>query len=371
MRVLIVAGGTGGHLYPGISVAQQLVAEHHEVMMLVRNRPQETGIISRYKLPFRTVSGVGFKKGVVGFFSFFFSFVAGFSQSWRILQKFRPDMTFALGNYLSLPVGLASYCKKIPLVLHEQNYVPGKATKFLSRFSTHICLSFAESVRFFLPCRKKIAVTGNPLRAEMRRPFSSPKDAAYFTLLVFGGSQGAHSINKAMVDALDYLEGLRKTMRIIHITGEHDTGYVEAGYRERNFQVTIASYINDMHEVYAQTDLVVCRAGALTLSEIGYFGIPAILIPYPHAAENHQFLNAQAYARSGGAVVIEDKGLTGKILADTIIRLSADRKELKTMREKAKGLAIAGSSEKIVEILESTIQKSGARSQNNKTSKNI
>lgn len=362
MRVLIVAGGTGGHLYPGISVAQQLVAERHEVMMLIRNRPQETEIVSFYHLPFRTVAGMGLKKNVVGFVSFFISFFIGFGQSWRILREFRPDITFALGNYLSLPVGLASFCKRIPLLLHEQNYAPGKATKFLARISTHICLSFAESEIFFLPYRKKITVTGNPLRAEMRRPFSAAKDATLITLLVFGGSQGAHSINKAMVEALDYLEELRKIMRIIHITGGCDSGYVEAGYRERNFQVTIAPYINDMHEIYAQTDFAVCRAGALTLAEIAYFGIPAIIVPYPYAAENHQFLNAQVFTKSGAALIIEDKDLSGKVLADTIIRLSADRNGSKAMGEKAKKLALAGSSEKIVEIMRSTIQNSVVRS---------
>lgn len=354
MKVLIVAGGTGGHLYPGISVAQALREQNIDVLMIIRPRTQEKEIVKSYNLSYKTIEGIGLKKNVLAILKLVYYVLKGFLEAGRIISDFQPDVIFALGNYLSLPVVVAGYFKRIPIVIHEQNCLPGKATRVLSNFAKIICVSFSDSFKYLAKFQNKVIHTGNPLRKELLQTEKQVQDdVGRKNILVFGGSLGAHSINLAIIEALDWLEGVRRDIRLTHLTGPADLEMVESGYREKNFEVTVAAYLEQMQQVYQQADLVIARAGATTLSELAYFGLPAILIPYPFAAENHQLINAQVFEKAGAAKIILNSELNGQKLAEVIIGLLSDEKQLSIMGKNTKELFVPGAMEKIVKIIKS------------------
>lgn len=355
MRVLIVAGGTGGHLYPGISIAKKLKEQNHQVLMVIRDKDMEKEIVAKYQLEFATVSGIGLKKSISGLLKFGWQFLKGFKQAKGILSQFKPEAILALGNYLSLPIVLAGQRRHIPVVLHEQNCLPGKATRFLAKKAAKVCISFSESAAYLEKFKSKIVLTGNPLRPEM---ISAPQAAGTGLLkniLVFGGSQGAHSINVAWLAALDKLELIRPKVTITHLAGIKDLALVESGYRERNFDVTLAAYLHDMQEAYAKATLVISRAGAATIAELAFFGLPSILIPYPFAAEDHQRINADIMVKSGAARLILDQDLTGEILANNIIEMIQNETLLQYMSAAARKLAQPQAAENIVQVISETI----------------
>jgi UDP-N-acetylglucosamine--N-acetylmuramyl-(pentapeptide) pyrophosphoryl-undecaprenol N-acetylglucosamine transferase len=354
MKVLIAAGGTGGHLYPGISVARTLREQGQQVLMVIGQKPLEKDLVTAQKLEFRTIAGVGLKNNVFGLTKFGYNLLKGVIQARKVIKEYQPDVILALGNYLSLSAGLAGYLSGIPLVLHEQNCLPGKANQLLARFAKRICVSFPESSGYLPRFKDKITVTGNPLRQEILRSRPASRDIKdRAALLIFGGSQGAHSINLAMMESLDMLEGIRRNIKLIHLTGKADQEMVEKGYREKNFEAAIYSYQNDMQDIYKQADLAVCRSGALTLAELSYCGLPSILIPYPHAAEDHQLINARVFAQAGAARIIEQSALTGTRLAEELNSLLRDREGLRVMGQKAASLARPDAANAIVKVIRS------------------
>ncbi|MDD5131320.1 MAG: undecaprenyldiphospho-muramoylpentapeptide beta-N-acetylglucosaminyltransferase [bacterium] len=351
MRVLIVAGGTGGHLYPGISVANKLREQGQQVLIVIRDKDLEKEIVSRYQLAFATIAGVGLKKSISGLIKFSINFIKGLGQARNILASFRPDVILAMGNYLSLPVALAGRQNNIPVVLHEQNCLPGKATRFLAKKAVKICLSFKESIAYLAKFKSKAIVTGNPLRPEMIAARVSAENKPLKNILIFGGSQGAHSINMAMINALDRLAAVRSHISITHLTGTKDLSLVEDSYRERNFDVLLSSYLHDMQEAYAKASLVIARAGAATLSELAFLGLPSILIPYPFAAEDHQRINAEVLVRAGAARMILDQDLNGAILANNIIEIIQNETVMEHMSAAARKLAQPQAAENIVKVI--------------------
>jgi UDP-N-acetylglucosamine--N-acetylmuramyl-(pentapeptide) pyrophosphoryl-undecaprenol N-acetylglucosamine transferase len=351
MKILIVAGGTGGHLYPGISVANKLKEQNHQVLMIIRDKDMEREVVTKYHLEFETIAGVGLKKSISGLIKFGSQFVKGFGQAKIILARFRPDVILAMGNYLSLPVALAGRRNNIPVVLHEQNCLPGKATRFLAKTAAKICVSFNESIAYLGTFKAKIVLTGTPLRPEMIARNGAASANGMKNILVFGGSQGAHSINAAIINALDHLEPIRSKVTITHLTGTKDLALAEDGYRERNFDVLLASYMHDMQEAYSKASLVVSRAGAATLSELAFFGIPSILVPYPFAAEDHQRINAEGLVKSGAARMLLDRELNGEALAKNIIEMIQNDSIIQQMSAAARKLAQPRAAENIVKVL--------------------
>lgn len=351
MRVLIVAGGTGGHLYPGISIAKKLIENNHQVLMVIRDKELETKAVSDAHLEFATIAGTGLKKSIVGVIKFGLQFLKGFSQAKKIITRFNPEAILAMGNYLSLPIAIAGYRRKIPVVLHEQNCLPGKATNFLAKNAAAICVSYADSAAYLGIYKSKIVFTGNPIRPEMLAAGAKLRVHQTSNVLVFGGSQGAHSINLAMIEALDRLESVRTKITITHLSGTNDQSLVEKGYQERNFNVSIAPYRNDMHEAYMKASLVVARAGAATLAELAYFGLPSILIPYPYAAEDHQRINAEVFVQAGAARMILDQDLNSNTLANNISEMIQNGTVLQNMSKAAQKLAQPHAAEEIVKVI--------------------
>jgi len=331
-----------------VALAEQLRCEEPEgeVLFVGTERGLEFRLLPELGWPLRTISmsgwaGVGFGARCKALGRLFSSL----RQSRRILREFRPDVVVGVGGYASVPVLLAARLSNVPYLIHEQNAWPGLANRLLGRWAKRVCLSFAEAGQGFR--RAPLGVTGNPVRAAMERcpelPAGNPQ------LLVFGGSHGARAINRALVAALPQLERWRGKLHIVHQAGVNEVETVRAGYREAGWTaVEVQPFIADMAGAYARASLVVCRAGATTLAELTVCGRPAVLIPYPYAANHHQAVNAAALAAKGAAIMIEEHDLKADELGLLIDGLLRDRARLASMSTAARCLARPGAAARLL-----------------------
>ena len=323
IRCIIAGGGTGGHLFPGITIARELEArcENTAVLFVVGRKRMESEILRRYgfSVVFIDVEGMkgrGWKKGV----AVLSMLPKSLFQSMRIIRDFKPSVVMGVGGYSAGPFCLAARLLGVPTAIHEQNSYPGLTNRLLARVVDRIFVSFAESEPYF----KKSILTGNPVRRELLLPpqdSSPPKEN--FTVLVVGGSQGARAVSEAFVKAYGILKKSDKKIDFLHQTGPQDhrrvlENYRAIGFNGPKFEEKVLPFIRDMTSAYHQADVVVSRAGATTLFELAALGKPSILIPYPYATNGHQETNAQALARSGGAEMILQKDLTGEMLANKL-----------------------------------------------------
>ena len=343
MKILIAGGGTGGHVFPGIAVAEELRQSHPEVEVLFigGKRGLEAQAVPEAGFKLRTLPTAGFPRrrwwrwpwaAVVNAF--------GFLQAIWVVMRERPKAVLGTGGYVSGPVSVAAKLLGVPLLLQEQNSIPGLTNRWLARIADEVHLSFLEARRYF-PRRDHLKVTGNPVRAYILAGEREPAlrefrlEAGRPTLFVFGGSLGAKRINAAAVDALRRLKG-RVDVQCILQTGREDYESVKQVVEKEQLPATVLPFVKKMHLAYAAADLVVCRAGAMTLAEIAVCGRPSILVPYPFAAHDHQRVNAANLADRGAAVVIEDGELTGERLAQEIAHLLSDRTTLSRMSANAR-----------------------------------
>ncbi len=353
MRLVVAGGGTGGHLFPGIAVAEVCVAKTGgEVLFVGSAHGLEAKVVPRKGYPF---VGLGVKgargRGWRGWVEFAGEMPLAFLRAWRALARFSPHVVVGLGSYGSVPVILAAWSRGIPIVLLEQNARPGLANRLLGRLATTVCTAFAEAGRFF-PQGKSI-YTGNPVRrlhaSSLAAEMGHQKG---FHLLAFGGSQGARSINRAMVDAVRVLWQCLPSLIVTHQTGSADEQWVAREYQAAGVVARVSAFIEDMATAYACADLVVCRAGATTLAELATVGKPAILVPYPFATDDHQRVNAEVWVREGAAEMILDRELSGERLAEKIRALVANPERLATLARNALRLARPEAAEHVVRICE-------------------
>lgn len=358
MRILITGGGTGGHLYPALAVADALKAQNPEVQILFvgSERGMEKEQVPEAGHAYQGLSVVGFpRRPGIGSIRAVSSFFSAVQHGKKILTDFAPDVVFSTGGYASAPVVVAAWLKHVPIVLQEQNSVPGLTNRVASRLAKEVHLAFASARRHF-PKRRHLRLSGNPLRAQVTqgsrqralRLFRLDEDRT--TILVLGGSQGARSINEAMLEALPRFAG-RSDVQFVIQTGNLDHDRVMDKCKEVEVQTWVRRFIANVGDAYAAADLVVCRAGAMTLSELCACGLPAILIPYPHATANHQWINAEQLADNGAAILLPDKNLNGQVLFDTIEECLADRKKLREMAMCALRLARPDATERLVRSL--------------------
>ncbi|MBI4378486.1 MAG: undecaprenyldiphospho-muramoylpentapeptide beta-N-acetylglucosaminyltransferase [Nitrospinae bacterium] len=358
MKVVIAGGGTGGHLFPGIAIAQEFRKRDSsaQILFIGTEKGIESRVIPHEGFEIKYIVSEGFKgRGVVKKIRSISKIPAGIFHAMRILNNFNPDIVIGVGGYVSGPVGIASVVLGYFTAIQEQNLVPGVTNRILGRFADIIFTSFEESGKFFNG--RRVYCTGNPVRqeiAEISRPtiVASPKSQISnfkFTLLVFGGSQGAHRINLAMVEGLKFLAEIRDSLFIVHQTGERDFGLVQSAYAERGFHGEVSPFINDMADAYRRADLVICRAGATTLSELTSCGKASVLIPFPFAVNNHQTMNAMMLKEHGASEVIIEKNLNGEILADTILSLIRDRTRLLKLGRESKKMGRPYAVSEIVE----------------------
>lgn len=356
MRILITGGGTGGHIYPALAIANRLKEENHEILFVGAEGALDREIITREGFTFRSIPVLPLKRKFSFFiFKFGIKFITGFFQSFPILFNFKPHLIVGTGGYSSAPVGLAAYLLHIPLLIHEQNLYPGLTNRFLSRFAREIDITFPKSKEHFK--RRKVKITGNPIREEI---LSLNKERALknlklrsrrFNLLVFGGSQGARAINYCLARILKkgLLEG--KGLQLILLSGFFDFEYLIQAAKSSKIPLLIKPFLHNMADAYGAADLVISRAGATTLAELTACSLPAILIPYPRATRRHQEYNARHLAKEGAAMIILEKDLSPKRLADSILRLMEDRDRLKRMRERSRGLGRPWATDRVVESI--------------------
>jgi UDP-N-acetylglucosamine--N-acetylmuramyl-(pentapeptide) pyrophosphoryl-undecaprenol N-acetylglucosamine transferase len=348
MRMLLAGGGTGGHLFPAVAIAQRLLETEYgaQVLFVGTERGIEASILPKLGLPLKTIDITGFVgKGPVAKLAILPQLFKSVRQSQRILEHFRPHVVVGVGGYASAPVLMAAKLKGIPFLIHEQNAWPGLANRLLGRWAERICLSFADADRAFHHGRT--VLTGNPLRRGMEDcPAISPGEPQ---LLVFGGSRGAQAINQLLVQSLPLLEGFRGRLRIVHQAGAEDLEKTRQGYRQASWdEAEVVTFIDDMAAAYAAAHLVICRAGATTIAELTACGRPAVLIPYPFAAADHQTGNARALAHRGAALLLPQVDLTADRLARVIGDLLEDRERLLTMAATARSLGRRGAADLIL-----------------------
>jgi UDP-N-acetylglucosamine--N-acetylmuramyl-(pentapeptide) pyrophosphoryl-undecaprenol N-acetylglucosamine transferase len=342
LRVVIAGGGTGGHLFPGIALAQAFIRKDPgaEILFVGAGNPFEKRTVEKAGFKHTSIPAEGLKgRSFIDQLNSFLKIPGGLFASFKIIRKFRPDLIVGVGSYSSGPFILASRLLKIKIALHEQNIIPGITNRILSRFADRVYVSFEETKKRLSP--EKAILSGNPLRREIldaavkNTGSDSYRPDSRFTVLVLGGSQGAHRINMAVAETLLLLKEKEKYF-FVHQTGIQDEHYVSAAYEKSGISCMVRPFFEDMAEQYSAANLVICRAGATTVAEITAMGLAAIFIPYPHAADDHQALNARALSDSGASKMILEKDLTAQILWKTIEYFHQYPDELKKMATAAK-----------------------------------
>jgi len=338
IRLIVTGGGTGGHLFPGISLAQAMILADPgcEVLFIGTERKIDKTALTNLGFATRSIKSQGIKGK-----SFFAVLKALFQQPlalWEaagIIRRFKPDLVFGVGGYVTGPVILAARLLGVTTCIHEQNSIPGLANKLLGYIANKIFVSLPGSEKYF-PANKTI-LSGNPVRntilkvSRETRPESGQEPS---TLLILGGSQGARRLNSIMLEAAEnILSKLSPPPFIIHQTGGHDKDHVQRKYVELGLNARVQDFFSDMAEIYSQADLIISRAGATTLAELTVFHKPVILIPFPFAADNHQEINGQYLVEAGAGLMFRQADLTGDNLGMEIKRVLEDKKLLAEMAE--------------------------------------
>jgi UDP-N-acetylglucosamine--N-acetylmuramyl-(pentapeptide) pyrophosphoryl-undecaprenol N-acetylglucosamine transferase len=347
LRVIVAGGGTGGHLFPGLAVADALGRRGRcSVTFVGSSHGIETRVVPKRGYPLRTLPVRALRgQGPVALAASVLRLPACWMAARRILAEIRPDLLIGVGGYASAPAVVAGWSRRTPTILLEQNAHPGATNRVLAQFADRICASFPESLRYF-PA-ERTTLTGNPVRAPIRQ---ETERRGGFSVLIFGGSAGAHRLNEVGVEAMALTANAVGAPRIVHQTGEADLDWVRGRYRELGLDADVRAFIDDMGAAYAGADLIVCRAGATTLAEITALGKAALLVPYPYAADDHQRKNAESLVERGAALMILDRDLSPQRLAEAVAGLRAAPDRLAGMAEKARASGRPDAADRVVDV---------------------
>lgn len=346
-KIVLTAGGTGGHLWPALSLALAIrrLRPEAELIFIGAGRPLEEKIIDHHGFQRLVLKTSGLKGASLGAkFKALGQSLVAVAEAKSILARFRPRLCFGAGGYVTVPVGLAARLSGIPLVIHEQNCRPGLSNKVLGKLARKVLLAFADSASSF--AASKSLVCGNPIRPEIAALWSEPRDfcGRCLTVGITGGSQGARAVNRAAVNSLTELKSRGFVFQVIHQTGSTDESWVRRSYQEAGLQAETVGFISDMADFYRRVDLVLARAGAITVSELAAVKLPSILVPLPTAADDHQTFNAHRLADRGAALVIAQKDLAEK-LTEALAGLLNSRETMTAMSEAAAGAAVLDSAD--------------------------
>jgi UDP-N-acetylglucosamine--N-acetylmuramyl-(pentapeptide) pyrophosphoryl-undecaprenol N-acetylglucosamine transferase len=351
IRLLLTGGGTGGHLFPAIATAEALCKRlpGSEVLFVGTKRKMDKTSLEQYGFATRSIHSQGLKgKNFISLLQGIAILPVSIIEAMLHIIRFKPDLVLGVGGYVTGPVVLAAKLLGKVTVIHEQNSIPGLANRKLGGLVTKICLSLPGSEKYF--DGKKTVLTGNPVRQailDLSREEKKKNPDKQPTLLVLGGSLGAHRINELVLEAC--ANPKLKGVKIIHQTGLKDVEMVKAAYKKKNIDATVQAFFTDMAAIYKEADCLVSRAGATTLAELAVLGRPAILIPYPYAADNHQEKNAEYYVQGGGALLCVEKALDAKELAENLIALLNDKKTVQKMAKAMRSSAFPDATENIVD----------------------
>ena len=357
MKLVIAGGGTGGHLFPGMAVAEVFLEKEagNEVLFIGTERGIESKMLAGGKFPLRTIQALPLKgRSLWGKAKALWMLPRAICEAWHILKEFRPQIMVGVGGYASGPALVAGFLLGIKRAIHEQNLVPGMTNRLLKWITQRIFISFEETKEYF-PAHRTL-FTGMPVRKEIllcRPGGASPgrdgrRPGGRFTLFVFGGSAGAHRINQAMMEALEPLQEIRGMLKIFHQTGSEDFEAVSTAYRKAGFDSLARPFFEEMAPCYGSSDLVICRAGASTIAELALCGKAAIFVPYPHAAHQHQLINARALVKRGAGRLIRDEALNGTSLSREVLDLYHHPEDQRRMEQAIRPLGIADAAQQIV-----------------------
>ena len=352
--IVIAGGGTGGHLYPGIAIAEELQRRRRGVRIIFAGvgLPLEREIVGQHGFQLIAVkSGGVIGKSIAGRLRGGLRAVAGFFQSLKVLITMKPRAVIGVGGYASGPMVMAAVVLRVPTLIQEQNTHPGMTNRLLAPWVRRVAVSFEETRQLF---GGRGELTGNPIRAAFAAVKRKVRGES-FQVLVFGGSQGARAINDAVIAALPRLEAHRLGLRFQHGTGPRDLERVTRAYAEGRFEAQALPYITNIREAYEQADVVIARAGASTVSEIAACGKASILIPLPTAAHDHQRSNARKFAEAGAAILLEETSLGGETLAGAILALRDDPAKVVTMERAACAIARPDAATRITDMVEEMI----------------
>ena len=361
MNVAIACGGTGGHLFPGIAVAEVLQGRGHRVMLLISEKEVDAmAVRNRSEFRIERIPAIGLPRLFsVELPRFVFKAVNGLARCRRLFRDFAPQAVLGMGGFTSTAPILAGRMRRVPTFVHESNAIPGKANRLNARLASRVLVGFEDCRRFFPGAQ--VEVTGTPIRASLRKAVDRAVARAnlglrtdFQTVLIMGGSQGAHGINQAVLASLARFAG--RPVQFIHLTGSQDQNTVFESYAQAGIPAFVGAFYHRMEDVYGAADLAVARSGAASLAELAYFGVPSVLIPFPYAAENHQLLNAEIFARRGAAEVIQEARVGKDTLGSLIDRLLADNAGRKQMAARMRALAPQDSAERIARLIETSIK---------------
>lgn len=321
MKVAVACGGTGGHIFPGLATADVLRERGHDVTLWLAGKDVETPAVKNWSGRIITVPSEGLPSGFsLRTLRALWRILSAVRTCRRLMKVERPDVLVAMGSYASVGPVAAALSRRIPVVLHEANVLPGRAIALFAGRATAVAASFEES-RFYLK-RKDIVITGMPIRKELEkaagRTSAAGVDRNLFTVLVMGGSRGAHKLNDVVSAAMAQIHKLGHKVQVIHLAGVADEEAVRKAYAEAGVSARVHAFSDDMAGIYAATDLAICRSGAATCGELAVFAVPALLVPYPFAARDHQMANARAVEKDGAADVVPERDLSVSWLADYV-----------------------------------------------------
>lgn len=360
MKVIIVTGGTAGHIYPALVIGKKLREKNYEVFFISDGRRDKEILENGFIL--YNIKGKGWNRGfgLKNLIKFLINWLKTFPQDLYYLKTISPDLIIGTGGYLSITFCILGKIKRKKILIQEQNLLPGLANRFLSLIADKVCISFAESKKYFF-FSKNIILTGNPIREDILN-ISREEGLNYFgfspnkfTILVFGGSQGAKKLNTIFVETVNLLSSLQDKIQIIHLTGEQHFPFVLQLYQGERDYLRVFPYLFSMGYAYRASDLVISRAGATSISEIIACGLPSILIPYPYASENHQKLNAEMLVKNNAGIMIEEKDLNGPMLAEEILYLFYHPEKREEISQNIKKLYIPKPAENLIRVVEELI----------------
>ncbi|PAB58829.1 undecaprenyldiphospho-muramoylpentapeptide beta-N-acetylglucosaminyltransferase [Anaeromicrobium sediminis] len=368
MKVLITGGGTGGHIYPAIAIANKIKDEIKtaQILFVGTEKGLESELVPKEGYNLETIKVSGFKRKIsLDTAKSLVDLACGLKDSIKVILKFKPDIVIGTGGYVCGPVVFIASMLNIKTVIHEQNVIPGVTNKILGKFVNRVLVSFHESKKYF-DNDKKVYVTGNPIRKEFikisqessKEQIGAKEDE--FVVLSFGGSRGAEKINKIMAKVIEKTYDNKK-IKIIHVTGSRHHKEVMDFFKEKgignNIKDSVKEYIYDMAKYMGAADLAICRAGAITLAEITAMGIPSILIPSPYVTNNHQEHNARVLEDKGAAILVKEAEFDEDIILENIYKLSKEKDKLNTMAKKSREIAKPNATDiiysNILEVLKS------------------
>ncbi len=365
MRIAFAAGGTAGHLYPAVCTADELRRRDRsfEALFLVSQRGREREILEQFDFPCEELPVSGFGSALsLRIIPAAGAALSSYRRARTMMMKTGMQALIGFGAYVSVPPALAARALGLNVIIHEQNAVMGRANRWLARLADRVALGLplSDEPRWR---EKGYLLTGTPLRQKILRGVTREDGRRYlgvepdlFTVLVMGGSQGARSINRLMVEGSGPL-ARDGELQVVHLSGSGDYAAVVGAYARAGLRAVVVPYLGEMEWAYAAADLSVCRSGAMTLAELAYSGVPSILVPYPHAVGNHQAANGRHFEKNGAALLRDESGLTGDGLAKLILSLRRETAALKAMSAAARSLAFPRAAQDLANLIEETVEK--------------